>query len=76
VYRLGDSSRLCEVSVKTLHHCDDARLVRPACVDRENGYRYYGADQVARARRIRNLNALRREGCAQPVSGAQSTPLP
>ena len=58
MYKIGDFSRLSQVSVKTLHHYDDVGLLRPAHVDRENGYRFYGAEQVARVRRILNLKAL------------------
>lgn len=58
MYKIGDFSRLCQVSVKTLHHYDDIGLVRPKCVDRENGYRFYSAEQVTRVRRILNLKAL------------------
>ena len=58
MYKIGDFSRLCQVSVKTLHHYDDVGLVRPARVDRESGYRFYEAAQVAQVRRIRNLRAL------------------
>ncbi|MCX6377809.1 MAG: MerR family transcriptional regulator [Armatimonadetes bacterium] len=58
MYKIGDFSRLCQVSVKTLHHYDDVGLVRPTWVDRENGYRFYAAEQVTRVRRILNLKAL------------------
>lgn len=58
MYKIGDFSRLCQVSVKTLHHYDDVGLVRPMRVDRENGYRFYAAEQVTRVRRILNLKAL------------------
>lgn len=58
MYKIGDFSRLCQVSVKTLHHYDDVGLVRPKQVDQENGYRYYAAEQVTRVRLILNLKAL------------------
>lgn len=58
MYKIGDFSRLCQVSVKTLHHYDDVGLLRPAWVDRDSGYRFYRAVQVAQVRRIRNLRAL------------------
>lgn len=58
MYKIGDFSRLCQVSVKTLHHYDDVGLVRPIWVDQENGYRYYSAEQVAKVRRILNLKTL------------------
>lgn len=58
MYRIGDFSRLCQVSVKTLHHWDDFGLLRPARVDEDNGYRFYSAEQVGRVRRILNLKGL------------------
>lgn len=58
MYKIGDFSRLCEVSVKTLHHYDDLGLVRPMRVDQENGYRFYAAEQLTRVRRILNLKAI------------------
>lgn len=58
MYKIGDFSRLCQVSVKTLHHYDEIGLVRPARVDRENGYRFYTAAQMPRVRCIMNLRAL------------------
>lgn len=60
VLRIGDFSRLARVSVKTLRFYDEAGLLRPACVDRRSGYRYYRADQVAGLRRIR---LFRHVGC-------------
>lgn len=58
MYKIGEFSRLCQVSVKTFHHYDDVGLLQPASVDRENGYRFYGAEQVARVRCICNLKEL------------------
>lgn len=58
MYKIGDFSWLCQVSVKTLHHYDDIGLLRPALVDQENGYRFYSAEQLARVRLILNLKAF------------------
>lgn len=58
MYKIGDFSRLCQVTVKTLHHYDDIGLLRPAWVDQENGYRFYSAEQLARVRLILNLKAF------------------
>lgn len=43
---VGEFSKICQVSVKTLHHYDKIGLLRPQKVDPLNGYRYYGKEQV------------------------------
>ncbi len=50
--RIGDFSRLARVTIKTLHHYDEAGLLRPAHVDPQTGYRYYTADQLESLQRI------------------------
>lgn len=50
--RIGDFSRLARVTIKTLHHYDEAGLLRPAQVDSHTGYRYYTADQLESLQRI------------------------
>lgn len=50
--RIGDFSRLARVTIKTLHHYDDAGLLRPAYVDSQTGYRYYTAAQLETLQRI------------------------
>ncbi len=51
-------SRLCHLTVKTLHHYHDVGLLEPARVDESSGYRQYEAAQLGRARIIRRLRAL------------------
>ncbi len=58
MFRIGDFSRLGQVTVKTLHHYDELGLLRPARVDEETGYRYYSAEQLSRLNRILILKAL------------------
>ena len=52
MYKIGDLSRLSQVPVKTLRYCDEIGLLRPACVERSTGYRYYAAAQFERLNRI------------------------
>ena len=56
--RIGDFSRLARVTIKTLHHYDEAGLLRPAHVDAQTGYRYYTATQLETLRRILLLKDL------------------
>lgn len=50
-YTVSQLSRLAGVSVRTLHHYDHIGLLRPA-VTGENGYRYYGTDELLRLQQI------------------------
>lgn len=53
--QIGEFSRICQVSVKTLHHYDKIGLLAPAEVDRVTGYRYYQADQIDTMNYIQRL---------------------
>lgn len=44
---IGQFSKICMVTVKTLRHYDSVGLLRPCCVNKENGYRYYSEEQIA-----------------------------
>lgn len=46
MYTVGEFSRICQVSVKTLHHYDRIGLLTPFKVDPFTGYRYYTQEQV------------------------------
>lgn len=48
MYTVGEFSKICQVSVKTLHHYDRIGLLKPFCVDEFTGYRYYTREQVER----------------------------
>ena len=58
MFKIGDFSRMSQVSVKALRHYDDVGLLEPAHVDEESGYRYYTADQLALLNRILALKDL------------------
>lgn len=51
---IGEFSRTCFVTKKTLRHYDEIGLLQPAHVA-ENGYRYYTADQIRTMRLILRL---------------------
>lgn len=50
--RIGDFSKLSQVSVKTLRFYDEIGLLKPTYVDRVTGYRYYAVDLLSRLNRI------------------------
>ena len=56
--KIGDFSRICQLSVKTLRYYDEVGLLKPVEVDRFTGYRYYSADQLPRLNRILALKDL------------------
>ena len=53
--QIGEFSRVCQVSVKTLHHYDRIGLLVPAEVDSFTGYRYYRTEQIDTMNYIRRL---------------------
>lgn len=46
MFTVGEFSRICQVSIKTLHYYDRIGLLVPLKVDPFSGYRYYGKQQV------------------------------
>lgn len=58
MFKIGDFSKLAQVSIKTLRYYDEIGLLRPSEIDRFTGYRYYAAGQLSRLNRIRLLKGL------------------
>lgn len=56
--RIGDFSKLSQVSIKTLRFYDEIDLLKPVEVDRFTGYRFYEYAQLARLNRILALKEL------------------
>src|SRR5512136_969126 len=56
--KIGDFSKLAQVSVKTLRYYADLGLLRPAWIDRYTAYRYYTLQQLPRLNRILALREL------------------
>jgi DNA-binding transcriptional MerR regulator len=56
--KIGDFSKLAQVSVKTLRYYGRLGLLKPAWIDRFTGYRYYALDQLPRLNRILALKGL------------------
>jgi len=56
--RIGDFSRLSQVTVKALRHYDEIGLFKPVHVDEWTDYRYYAVDQLPRLHRILALKDL------------------
>jgi DNA-binding transcriptional MerR regulator/effector-binding domain-containing protein len=58
MFKIGEFSRLSQVTVKTLHHYDEIGLLKPAQVDPFTDYRYYTLDQLPRLHSIMALKEL------------------
>lgn len=40
-YQIGEVSKLCNISIKTLRYYDEIELLIPEKIDTYSGYRYY-----------------------------------
>ncbi len=52
MFKIGDFSKLSQVSIKTLRYYDEIGLLKPGQVDRFTGYRLYSASQLTRLNQI------------------------
>ncbi|MHB1314822.1 MAG: MerR family transcriptional regulator [Christensenellales bacterium] len=52
---IGQFSKACQISIKTLHHYDKIGLMHPGSIDASTGYRYYNADQISTMLLIQRL---------------------
>ena len=56
--KIGEFSRLMQVTVKTLRHYETKGLLMPYEVDEWTGYRYYSLAQMQRMQSIRQMQRL------------------
>ena len=56
--KIGEFSRLMQVTVKTLRHYESKGLLIPGEVDEWTGYRYYNLEQMQRLTEIKDLQKL------------------
>ena len=52
MFKIGDFSKLGQVSIRMLRHYDQFGLLKPDHIDKFTGYRYYTAGQLANLNRI------------------------
>jgi DNA-binding transcriptional MerR regulator len=57
-FKIGEFSKLCQVTVKTLRHYETIGLLVPIEIDRWTGYRYYDTSQLKRMNSIIYLKKL------------------
>lgn len=58
MYKIGDFSKLGQVSTRMLRHYDQLGLLKPSHTDKFTGYRYYTVDQLSRLHRIVALSKM------------------
>jgi DNA-binding transcriptional MerR regulator len=58
MFKIGDFSKISQVSIRSLRHYDALGLLKPSHTDPFTGYRYYAADQLPRLNRIVALKNL------------------
>src|SRR5262245_27655982 len=58
MFKIGEFSQMCRVSVRMLRHYDQLGLLKPSRTDSFTNYRYYSADQLPRLNRILALRDL------------------
>jgi len=56
--KIGEFSRLSQVTIKTLHHYDELGLIKPAHIDPATNYRFYEVEQLPRIHRIMALKEM------------------
>ena len=56
--KIGEFSRLSQVTIKTLHHYDELGLLKPARIDPTTNYRFYTVEQLPRIHRIMALKEM------------------
>jgi DNA-binding transcriptional MerR regulator len=57
-FKIGEFSKLCQVTVKTLRHYEATGLLSPAEIDPWTGYRFYDVSQLRRMSAILRLKGL------------------
>ena len=46
MFRIGEFSKLTQVTIRMLRHYDDVGLLKPAEIDPWTGYRLYSVEQI------------------------------
>lgn len=58
MFKIGDFSKLSNISIRMLRYYEKMELLLPEQVDEDSGFRYYSARQLERAGQIQRLKAL------------------
>jgi DNA-binding transcriptional MerR regulator len=58
LFKIGDISKLCNISIKALRYYEELGLIKPANVDAYTGYRYYDQENIEHLYTIQLLKDL------------------
>lgn len=58
MFKIGEFSKMTQVSARMLRHYDKLGLLQPNVVDRFTGYRYYTLEQIPQLNRLLALKDL------------------
>ena len=58
MFRIGEFSKLMQVSIRMLRYYDETGLLKPAVIDPWTGYRMYSAQQIPVLKKILYLRDL------------------
>ena len=58
MFKIGEFSKLTQVSVRMLRYYDETGLLKPEKIDDKSGYRYYSAKQIVQLQKIILLRDL------------------
>lgn len=59
MFRIGEFSKLCGLSIDTLYHYEKMKLLEPVLIDKFSNYRYYDASQLVTVNKIMALKDAR-----------------
>jgi len=58
LYKIGQVSELCDISIKTLRFYEEEKLIKPVKVDIYSGYRFYDDDCIMQIYKVKFLRDL------------------
>lgn len=58
MFKIGDFSKLTNLTVRALRHYEEVGLLTPAHIDQETNYRYYSAEQLSIVNKIKMLQQI------------------
>ncbi|MDF2879044.1 MAG: transcriptional regulator, MerR family [Clostridia bacterium] len=59
MYRIGEFSKMSKTTIKALRYYDEIELLKPECIDKFTGYRFYTTNQLVK---LHHIQALRQVG--------------
>ena len=58
MYKIGEFSKLIDLSIKTLRYYDEIGILSPKVIDKFTGYRYYNDDSILECEMIKLLKSV------------------